>query len=196
MNAPPAGGFSMSDAQDNATKAWESWMKMWGQNPTTAANPAMADAMGQWQEMMKSSFEQLAQNEAFLTAMGKQMAASFQMKEKVDAALEQQLSALRMPTASDVKGLRKRIRQLDDRVEDLAESIETWLGGDARGPAEAMNELKAATEAANRAADAAHKAAMAALEAAEVLQKASAAFEAASGTKSTGRKAASKSTQG
>ncbi len=164
----------MSDAQDQAAKAWDTWMKMWTSAPNAAAPAAVQDATQAWQQAVQSSWEQLAQNDAFLTTMGKAMAASFEVRETVDKAIEQQLKNMGLPTATDVVGLRKRLRQLDDRMEDLAEAIE----GIQADP-QVAKRLEIATQAATRAAEAAAQAAEAALTAAAALQKATAALEAA-----------------
>jgi hypothetical protein len=149
----------MTVKNDGDGSPFADWMKMWTKGPTVQ-NPQQAafqQMMGAWQEQTRQAFEHFATNDEFLGAVGKQLTGSFMFKEQLDDAMERQLEALRVPTASDVKALRRRMRGLDDRLEDISEQIEALH--------EAVRNMSKGTEGSAQAVEAAKLAAGAAIEA-------------------------------
>jgi hypothetical protein len=146
---------------------------MWAKGGAAMQNPQQAAAnemMNAWQEQMQSAFQHFATNDEFLAAVGKQLSGSFMLKDNLDDAMERQLESLRLPTASDIKALRRRMRGLDDRLEDVAEQIEA-LHDAVRGLSKGVEGSGQAVEAAKLAAGAAIEAGKAAASAAEAARQ-------------------------
>lgn len=118
----------MSNDDQKQSNPFMDWMNMWGQASQAAAqNPAMHESVKAWQESLRGAIEETVRGEAFLKQVGMQLEASQVFQEALSGALETQLKAMQLPTAKDIKEIRSRMRQLDDRLEDVSEQLDTVI---------------------------------------------------------------------
>ena len=73
-----------------------------------------------WARTWSDVFEKTMRSPEFLTALAKSFQGSLGVKEMIDQAMETTLKSMRMPTASDIHALARRLTSIEEKLERLA----------------------------------------------------------------------------
>jgi polyhydroxyalkanoic acid synthase PhaR subunit len=102
-----------------------------GQRPQQPGANAAADPFAAWKAMFQTGeatwttmLEQMMGSQAFTQAMGQYLENSLKAQEVARKAVETNLSAMNLPTKSDLTRLASQIVALDAKLDDLSETVE------------------------------------------------------------------------
>lgn len=76
-----------------------------------------------WEKWAGERFEQLSRSDLFLAQVTRGMEGSFAFKRLFDRMAEQWLKTMRLPTASDLDAVHKRLDGIERRLDALDERL-------------------------------------------------------------------------
>lgn len=86
-----------------------------------------------WEKAVAPGLEDLTASTEFRQAIGSATKLNAAMARQVEAASRQWLHAMNLPTASDVRKLRRQIASLEDEVSALRRAVRTTPAGTSTG---------------------------------------------------------------
>jgi hypothetical protein len=115
-------GDSNSDVKPKLlTRAVKTVGRLLGPTTTTGK------AFGFVEKNLTRVIDRVGQSETYLDRVGQAMSKNFQSRVRTNSMQENLLSALRLPTSSEVANLRRDVRSLHDQMEALTTQLEVVL---------------------------------------------------------------------
>jgi hypothetical protein len=102
--------------------------------PMLRENPMFKKMIATGEEQMSKIASQLLGNEKFMGALQKTVSAALDVKATAERAAQTALSAMNVPTATDVKKLEGKIEELEKVFESLSQKIAELQKKDAAPP--------------------------------------------------------------
>src|SRR5215217_5395631 len=87
----------------------------------------MMQAFQNWQQIVNQYTQDLLTNRQVLDTSGKTLESVMHLKHKADSAMEMAISAMQMPTKSDIELILQKLSMLENLVRDLDGKVDELL---------------------------------------------------------------------
>jgi hypothetical protein len=87
----------------------------------------MMQAFQSWQQIVNQYTQDLLSNRQVLDTSGKTLEGVMQLKQQADRAMETAISAMQMPTKSDIELLLQKLSMIENLVRDLDDKVDQLL---------------------------------------------------------------------